>query len=84
MSRQEVKRFVYMCDGMENVKLRCSSVQVVDAVNEKEADQIARDRGWRVSPQKGVLCSHKKHKKWARRPDRTAGLPSLTVVEDHG
>ena len=66
MSRQEVKRYVYICDGMEHASKGCPSTQVVDAINEKEADHIAKMRGWRVD-RKGVLCNSREHKKWARR-----------------
>ena len=80
MSRHEIRRFVYMCDGAEHSNKRCPSTQAVDAVNEQEADRIARDRGWRIDG-KSCLCNSREHKKWSPRPDRTAGLPSLKVVD---
>ncbi len=67
MSRQEVRRFVYLCDGMEHATRRCPSTQVIDAVDENEADHIAKMRGWRIDKKSGCMCNSREHKKWARR-----------------
>lgn len=58
--RQEVKRFVYMCDGMSANNSRCNSVQVIDACTEREADALALKAGWKVNRAR-CMCNQQKH-----------------------
>lgn len=63
--KQELKRFVYMCDGLSKATNgHCSSTQVIDAVDERQADGIAKERGWTFDPKTGALnCNAREHKK---------------------
>lgn len=74
--RHEVRRFVYMCDGLQHGRLRCESMQVIDAVDEKEADHLVRMYGWTID-RKGVICKEKKHLKY----NRTCDLPPTNPNE---
>ncbi len=64
--RHEMKRFVYLCDGLQRNSHRCTSTQVVDAATEAEADQIAKMRGWRLETA-GFICNDREHRKWTAR-----------------
>lgn len=81
MSRHEVKRFVYMCDGLvplaQGGHKRCSSATVIDAPTEREADHLAKMQGWDMNQSKKWLCKEKKHLKY----NRTFDLPPTNPTE---
>lgn len=56
--KYEMKRFIYICDGVVRDQLRCKVTQVIDAANEHDADKIARERGWLIDHD-GCMCGAK-------------------------
>lgn len=51
--RYELKRYIYMCDCMAKSNAKCSSVEVVEAVCEVDADNIVKQRGWEPIYERG-------------------------------
>ena len=55
--RHELKRYVYMCDGLEHAHKRCQGAEVVEAACEADADKIVRQRRWEGRADGTWLCT---------------------------
>jgi hypothetical protein len=55
-----MKRYIYMCDGKETDLFNCKKTQVIDAVDIRAADGIAREMGWMLDGDGHCICN-KKH-----------------------
>lgn len=88
--RHELKRFVYICDGLaKSTNAHCSSSQVIDAPDERAADGIARERGWNFDAKTGALmCNSRDHKALSDKMGRPKRDPktcehNVVRVNDH-
>jgi hypothetical protein len=61
-----MKRYIYMCDGKVTDLFNCKKTQVIDAVDIRAADGIAREMGWILDGDGHCICN-KKHKQLTER-----------------
>lgn len=81
--KQELKRFVYACDRLIVTNHHCPSTQVIDAVDERAADGIAKERGWSFDHKGNLSCKRQDHKKVSEkmgRPRKDPGNCDHNVV----